>query len=138
VTEAIIISVVDDAHSHVFPFVIRSVIGKMHMLLNSLAPHASLFPRILLPQDINNEFITWIFYYNSGFLLSMLMLREMHLLREITLSFQCLMKHGIIYYGYCRLFYKLLLFLFYKLLWLKASDKCINVILHKEYKSDFF
>jgi len=92
VTEAIIISVVDDAHSHVFPFVIRSVIGKMHMLLNGLAPHASLFPRILLPQDINNEFITWIFYYNSGFLLSMLMLREMHLLREITLSFQCLMN----------------------------------------------
>lgn len=47
-------------------------------------------------------------------------------------------KHGIVYYDYCRLFYKLLLFLFCKLLWLKASDKCINVILHKEKKSDFF
>lgn len=73
--------------SHMFPFVIRSVIGNIHVLLNSFNSTTCFSPPqdapcLLFPQDINNEFITWIFYYNSGFLLIMLMLREMHLLRD--------------------------------------------------------
>lgn len=36
-------------------------------------------------------------------------------------------KPGILYYDYYWLLDKLLLFLFYKLLWLKASVKCIHV-----------
>ncbi len=38
-----------------------------------------------------------------------------------------LKRKGIVYYECCWLFDDLLLFLLYRSLWIKASDKCVNV-----------